>query len=112
MYLTATIFTDDPLVAGITVVKAQHINELRQAINNLRAVAGLAPALWTDATLLQYIGLIRVVDIQELRRYLDEAIIKLGYISTPYTDPGLTTGYIIRKIHIDELRQRVKAVTG
>src|SRR5207237_3641318 len=46
-----TVFTDDTLVAGVTTAKAQHILELRQAIDALRAVAVLTPAPWTDPTL-------------------------------------------------------------
>src|ERR1041384_7182882 len=38
-----TVFTDDTLMAGATIVKAQHLVELRQAVDALRAVARLAP---------------------------------------------------------------------
>ena len=42
------VFTDDPLTAGTTVVKAVHLNELRAAIDNLRGRYGLAAYPWTD----------------------------------------------------------------
>jgi hypothetical protein len=37
---------------------------------------------------------------------------RLGYPIQPYTDPGLTTGYPIRKVHIEELRQRIRVIGG
>jgi hypothetical protein len=47
----AITFTDDPLTTGVTTVKAQHLQELRQAVNAVRGVAGLTAATWTDASL-------------------------------------------------------------
>jgi hypothetical protein len=38
---TTTSFTDNPLLARITVIKAEHINELRVAVNAVRVTAGL-----------------------------------------------------------------------
>jgi hypothetical protein len=106
------MFTDDTLVAGTTAAKVQHIIELRQAVDALRAVAGLTPAPWTDATLTPGGSVIRAVHIQELRTYLDDAATRLGYATSPYTDPSLTTGYSIKRIHIEELRQRIRFIAG
>jgi hypothetical protein len=107
-----TIFTDDTLVLGVTTAKAQHIIELRQAIDAMRAVAGLSPALWTDATLTPTTTVIKAVYIQELRTYLDDAATRLGYTTQPYTDPSLTMSYVIKRVHIEELRQRIRAIAG
>jgi hypothetical protein len=46
-----TLFTDDTIAVGQTTAKAQHIIELRQAVDALRAVSGLGPAPWTDPVL-------------------------------------------------------------
>jgi hypothetical protein len=107
-----TIFTDDTLVPGVTTAKAQHIIELRQAIDAMRAVAGLQPASWTDATLVPTTTVIKAVYIQELRTYLDDAATRLGYTTQPYTDPSLTMSYVIKRVHIEELRQRIRAIAG
>ena len=107
-----TVFTDDTLVVGMTTAKAQHITELRQAIDALRAVAGLSPAPWTNATLVPTITVIKAVYIQELRTYLDDVATRLGYPTQSYTDPSLTTSYLIKRAHIEELRQRIRAIAG
>ncbi|HMG73514.1 MAG TPA: hypothetical protein VK582_08435 [Pyrinomonadaceae bacterium] len=107
-----TVFTDDTLVVGVTTAQAQHIIELRQAIDVLRAVAGLTPAPWTDAGLAPVSTVIRAVHIQELRTYFDDAATRLGYSTQPYTDPALTTGFFIKRVHIEELRQRIRAIAG
>jgi len=45
-------FTDDPLQARITLVKAVHLNELRRWIDELRVRFTLGAYTWTDATLV------------------------------------------------------------
>jgi subtilisin-like proprotein convertase family protein len=107
-----TVFTDDTLVVGTTTAKAQHIIELRQAVDAMRAVAGIGPAPWTDATLTPTSTIIKAVHIQELRTFLDSAASLLGYSTSPYTDPALTTGFVIKRVHIEELRQRIRAIAG
>jgi hypothetical protein len=107
-----TVFTDNTLVAGVTTAKAQHIIELRQAVDALRAVAGLSPAPWTDASLVPTNNIIRTVHIQELRTYLNDAATRLGYATQPYTDSSLSAGFVIKRVHIEELRQRIRVIAG
>ena len=106
-----TIFTDNTLIVGSTTAKAQHIIELRQAIDAMRAVAGLGGAPWMDPGLT--VGnTIRAVHIVDLRTYLDDAATRLGYSTSAYTDAGLTSGFVIRRIHIEDLRQRIRTIAG
>jgi hypothetical protein len=108
-----TVFTDDPLVAGVTTAKAQHVLELRAAVDALRLVAGLAPAPWTDATLTPGATVIKAVHILQLRTFLDDAAQRLGYpAGPPYSNPTLGPGSVIRRLDIEELRQRVRAIAG
>jgi RHS repeat-associated protein len=82
-----------------------HLSELRDAVNQARARAGLAPASWTDG---QVVGvLIKAVHITELRDQLDEARIALGLGVATYTDPGLGVGYTVKAAHVQELRARI-----
>jgi hypothetical protein len=107
------VFTNDPLVAGVTEVKAIHLTELRAAVNQARARAGLAAATWTDANLQPSVTLIKAVHIQELRARLDEARAALGLAAASYTDPTLTVGVTtVRAAHVQELRERVKEAQG
>jgi subtilisin family serine protease len=99
-------FTDDILVAGVTVVRAQHIIELRQAVDALRAVAVLGPAPWVDPVLAAVP--IKAAHILELRAFLEEAAAALGYVAGNYTDAALGAGTTIKRVHVEELRQRLR----
>ena len=103
---TAITFTDNPLTVGTTLVKAVHLTELRQAVNAVRAAANLSAATWTDPTLSTSVT-IKAVHVTELRSNLDAALTALGIATSAYTDPSLT-GILIKKVHVDELRQRVE----
>jgi chitodextrinase len=104
---TTVVFTDDPLVAGTTLVKAVHITELRAAVNAVRAAAGLSAATWTDSSLTNVE--IKAVHISELRSALDAARSALGLSTGGYTDSTLTPGStIVKAVHVTELRDRVK----
>jgi CSLREA domain-containing protein len=104
-----TVFTDDTIIVGQTTAKAQHIIELRQAVDALRAVAGLSGAPWADSS-LQPGDPIKAIHIVELRTFLDDAATRLGYSTSPYTDPGLGSGFMIKRVHLEELRQRVRTI--
>jgi RHS repeat-associated protein len=107
---SALTFTDDPLVAGVTPIKALHVTELRDAINQLRSRAGLQAATWTDSPLTGGATSIKATHVTELRARLDEARTALGLSNPAYTDPTLAAGSItIKAIHIQELRDRVKS---
>ena len=106
-----TVFTDNTLVVGSTTAKAQHIIELRQAVDAMRAAAGLGGAPWTDSALAAG-NTIKAMHILDLRTFLDDAATSLGYSTSAYTDPGLTSGFMIKRIHIEELRQRIRTIAG
>src|SRR3989449_1785363 len=106
-----TVFTDDSITVGQTTAKAQHVIELRQAVEALRAVEALGVVPWTDAALAPGTT-IKATHILELRRFLDDVATRLGYSTSAYTDPGLTSGFVIKRIHIEELRQRIRTIAG
>ena len=102
---TTIMFTDDPLTAGVTTVKALHVTELRQAVNAVRTTAALQGSTWTDASLTGVAA--KGAHVQELRTNLDQALTALGIATSAYTDLSLP-GITIKKVHIEELRARVK----
>jgi len=99
-------FDDDPL-PSFTVVKAQHILQLRQAINAARAAANLPPKIWFQNNIQLGSTTIMATDVEELRTALDEALQRFGLPTGGYKDPALYR-VIINKDHIKELRDRVK----
>jgi hypothetical protein len=103
---TAVSFTDEPLTSNVTIIKGQHLTELRQAVNAVRSLAGLTASSWTDPS-PQGVSIKRV-HIMELRSGLDQALTTLGLNAEMYTDPTLPTGSSVKAIHFEELRQRVK----
>ncbi len=104
-------FTDDPLVAGTTPVKAVHLTELRTAVNDARAVYGLPAAAWTDPTVTPGGTMVRAVHVTELRDALNAAYVAAGATSPTYTDPTLTPQQTpIRAAHLQELRAAVRAL--
>ncbi|HEY6247520.1 MAG TPA: hypothetical protein VIX17_26455 [Pyrinomonadaceae bacterium] len=78
----------------------------------MRAVAGLEPATWADATLLPGNNVIKAIHIQELRICLDDVATRLGYATSPDTEPALGSEFVIKRIHIEELRQRIRTIAG
>jgi hypothetical protein len=103
-----TTFTNDPLVATVTGIKAAHITELRQAVNALRATAGLIASSFTDPVLSTSVQ-VKAVHLQELRTALSAARTPLGLTAASYTDPTLTAGStIVKAVHVQELRNLLK----
>jgi hypothetical protein len=105
--LSSTLtFTDDPLVAQSTTVKAVHIAELRAAIDAVRVASGLATFAWTDPTLTPESTPLKAVHVTDLRTALSQAYVAAGQTPPTYTDPtGLT---VTKAIHLNELRTAVR----
>jgi hypothetical protein len=101
-------FTDDPIVGGITRIKAVHVAELRGAVNALRATAGLAASAFTDPVLSSSVK-VKAIHVQELRTALTAARGALGLPAASFTDPTLTPkSSRVRALHVQELRSAVK----
>jgi len=106
---TTVIFTDDPLTAGTTVVKADHVSQLRAAVNAVRVLAGLGAFSFADPTLTRGTTPVRAVHLTELRGRLDEARSALKLAAVSYTDPTVNAGStLVKAAHFAELRNCVK----
>ena len=104
---TAITFTDDPLIANSTVIKGQHVKELRQAVTAMLQTALMPLPTWTD-DFASLSGIhVKAIHIEELRTNLNAALSGVGIAVSPYTDLALS-GVHIKKIHLDELRERVR----
>jgi fibronectin type 3 domain-containing protein len=104
---TTVIFTDDPLIAGTTTVKAAHVDELRVAVNAVRALAARPVAAFTDPTLTPAVTAIRATHLSELRTALAEARSALALAPQSYTDSTLAA-VPVKAIHLSELRAGVR----
>ena len=102
---TAITFLDPELEASVTVVKADHVYQLRQAVNSMRSLAGLSAASWTNSNLNN--AIIFAVDVEELRDKLAPALSALSVPASAYEDSDLVVATtFIKKVHIEQLRQR------
>ena len=99
---TTVIFTDVALLPAIKV-KAVHVTQLRTAVNAVRALAGLDPAVFTDGAPA---GLrVKAIHITELRTAIDEARAALSLSTGGFTD---AVPAVIRAVHVIELRGRTE----
>jgi hypothetical protein len=109
--LSAGGFTDDPLAAGGTVVRAVHVSELRTRIDVLRVQHGLAAFAWTDPSLGPG-TVVRAAHFAELRTALLQAYTAASR-PPPSLGESITAGLtIIRTSHLQELRDAVLALEG
>ena len=106
-------FTDDPLVPGVTPVRAAHLLELRSRIDPLRLRAGLPAFGWTDAKVVPGVTPARAVHLTELRSALGEAYAAAGRPAPAYSDAAVTPGVTaMRAVQLQELRRAVLGLEG
>jgi len=104
-------FTDDPLTAHVTLVKAVHVTELRLAIDQERTRRGLAAFGWTDPVLTPAVTPISAIHLIELRAALNAAYQAASRPPPTYSDPVPVPRVLtIRAAHIQELRAAVRAL--
>ena len=104
-------FTDDPIVPGVTPVRAVHFTELRARIDVLRSEAGLASFRWMDPELRAGVTRVRLVHLLELREALAAAYAAAGRAAPRWTDASPASGSTpIRAAHVTELRAAVLAL--
>lgn len=109
-YEATVPFTDDPLTAGSTAIRAVHLTELRTRIDAVRVTRQLSGYAWTGVTVTAGSTLIQAAHITELREALRQAYVAAGLTPPTYTDPGLAAGTAVKAVHIAELRAAVIAI--
>jgi hypothetical protein len=101
-FATTVAFTDDPLVARVTVIRRLHVTELQSAVNLARAAAGLAPTTFAAPG-----ALVTVADLQALRTSLAAAWAARG-VTVTFSEPLVAGVTPIRALHLQELRELVR----
>ena len=106
---TVTVpFTDDPILPGVTPVKAIHFTELRTRIQALREAAGLEPFSWTDPVIRAEVTRVRLAHLFDLREALTAVYEAAGRSAPGWTDAAPAEGTTpIRAAHLMELRAAV-----
>ena len=105
-YASAFSFTDPVLIAGVTAVRALHVDQLRRSIDSLRISANL------DAVWAGYVSVagqtIQAADLSQMREALAAARDRFAY-SSLFTDVPLQIHVTpLRALHITELRNYTK----
>ena len=104
-------FSDDPLVAGVTPIRAMHFMELRARIDGLRASTGLEGFAWTDRVLTAGVTAVKLQHLLEMREALAAAYRAAGRATPRWTDAAPSGGTMpIRAVHVTELRAAVTAL--
>jgi hypothetical protein len=103
---TTMVFTDEPLVAGSTVIKAAHLTELRTAVNAVRATAGLTAVTFAEPVSAGVV--IKAAHIEELRTALSTARSTIGVAPVAYTNSLVARSTLVRAADVTEIRGGVK----
>jgi hypothetical protein len=104
-------FTDIPLAAGVTMIKAAHIGELRQRISELRARYGLTAYSRTDPTIAPGTAVVKAVHVTELRVALAAVYSAVGRIPPTHSTSTIVAGTtVITAPEVEEIRAAVLAV--
>src|SRR5581483_3180037 len=107
---TTVIVSDDPLVAQTTTIQARHMEELRTAVNAVRAAGALNAASFTDPS-LPGVG-VKATHVQELRSNLDKCPLESGPSSAQLYGPRKHGNYHFSRDGASERRQVTPLAVG
>jgi len=104
-FVTTFVYTDNPLAAASTPIRAIHITELRQAVDAIRVAVGLSAGTYTDLVIQPGLTVVRAIHVQELRTQVNAPFTAVGLTPPTYTDDALQAGSsVIKSAHVQELR--------
>jgi parallel beta-helix repeat protein len=104
------LFTDEPLGAAVTPVRAVHLSELRASIDSLRTWRSLSTMSWTDPVITAGVTSIQAIHLAELRSALD-AVYAADGVSPPGWTPNLIAGVTpVTAAQFEQVRQMIRAV--
>ena len=105
----AIAFTDDPLVAGTSLLRAVYITELRARIDAVRLRYGLGPFNYTNTSITPGTSAVMSSDLTGLRTALAQAYTAAGQMPPTY-DTSPSPGGLIVVADIVEVRAAVVAI--
>jgi Beta-propeller repeat len=109
-YVSNLTFTDNPLQAGVTLVKAVHLTELRDAINTLRTRYGLLAVTWPSGAIASG-TVIQAAHLTELRSALAD-VYTAAALAVPTWSPATVVGgtTVITAAQITQVRAATLAM--
>lgn len=101
--ISGVSWTDSVIVAGQTLIRKVHMDELRSEVNTTEADVGLSQTSWTDSIIVASQTLIKAIHFTELRTALETIFSTIEETPPTWTDSDLTD-MAVRKVHLTELR--------
>jgi Fibronectin type III domain len=106
---TTVVFTDPTINAKLTLIKADHVTQLRTAVNAVRTLAGLGGGTYTDPALTVGVTLVKGAHVVDLRNALATARQQLFLPVVTYTNSVLVAMKTpVSALDITQLRNAVK----
>ena len=102
---TSVTFTDDPLVPGVSLIRASHIDQLRTASAAMQRLVNFQVV---QPITMPVGSFVIASDLVALRDEIERRRRSLGLAPGVYATPGLAAGQLIRAGHIIELRSAVR----
>jgi hypothetical protein len=103
-------FTDDPLVAGTTPIRAIHITELRVRIDTVRARYCQSTPFGYTNPIVAGTSFVTATDITEMRTALAEAYTAAHRPLPAYLNPDPAIGDIVTAAQISDVRGALLAI--
>jgi hypothetical protein len=104
--VVSTMPTDDPIIAGVTPIRAAHLLELQTATNALRTLAGLPRMTFTEGA--PAIGaFVRPSHVLELRDAINAARAALGAPQVIWSGTPVSGGFV-RASDVQQLRDALQ----
>ena len=110
-YIASLVFTDDPLIAGTTVIKAVHFNEIRTRTDTqlVRFLGAGSEHTYTNVVAVG--GTIQAVDLTDMYAAVNTALAGAtppqSTITVPTITPNVTEAVVS---HINDLRDALKVL--
>jgi YD repeat-containing protein len=104
--VATTLFTDEPLAAGVTLIKGIHIGELRHAIDAVRRATGTLGSAWSSYGAAT--GPVTASDNITARQRLDEATVILVGHGVFYTGEVPAANGRIWALQLQQIRDGVR----
>jgi hypothetical protein len=104
-------WTDEPVTQS-TPIKAVHVNELRQAVDMQRELAGLPAFAWTDDPVVAGVTVVRAVHFLELQWAIQDlwTVTALGTLPEWSSGCAPTPGCVIFASNVNDLRTAMTLV--